>query len=56
LLDDPLSAVDPKVAKEIFEKYIRKFLKDKNKTIILATHGMQASLYPFLLGGNYLHS
>lgn len=36
LLDDPLSAVDAKVANHIFEKAIRGMLKDK--TVILVTH------------------
>jgi ATP-binding cassette subfamily C (CFTR/MRP) protein 1 len=39
LLDDPLSAVDPGVAKHIFEKAITKMLK--GHTILLVTHGMQ---------------
>ncbi|EGR34817.1 ABC transporter [Ichthyophthirius multifiliis] len=39
LLDDPLSAVDSKVAKKIYDKCIRQFLKDK--TVILATHQIQ---------------
>ena len=41
LLDDPLSAVDPKVAKEIFEKYIIGVLREKKKTVVFVTHGMQ---------------
>ena len=36
LLDDPISAVDAKVAKSIYEKVILK-LKN-NKTVILVTH------------------
>lgn len=36
LLDDPLSAVDTKVAKTIFQKAIRGVLK--NKTVLLVTH------------------
>ena len=36
LLDDPLSAVDTKVAKTLFKKAIRGVLKDK--TVLLATH------------------
>ena len=36
LLDDPISAVDAKVTREIYEKCIRGILK--NKTVILATH------------------
>ncbi|KAF5288561.1 hypothetical protein FQA39_LY15340 [Lamprigera yunnana] len=39
LLDDPLSAVDAHVGKEIFENCIRTFLKDK--TVILVTHQLQ---------------
>lgn len=39
LLDDPLSAVDAKVANHIFNKCIRQFLKDK--TVILVTHQLQ---------------
>ncbi|KAK5648315.1 hypothetical protein RI129_003207 [Pyrocoelia pectoralis] len=39
LLDDPLSAVDTKVAKHIFENCIKKFLKDK--MCILLTHQFQ---------------
>lgn len=39
LLDDPLSAVDPKVAKQIFEECICSFLK--GKTIVLVTHQLQ---------------
>lgn len=36
LLDDPLSAVDPQVAKDIFNDCIRHELKDK--IVILVTH------------------
>lgn len=36
LLDDPLSAVDPEVARSIFENCIRTVLKDK--IVILVTH------------------
>jgi ABC-type Mn2+/Zn2+ transport system ATPase subunit len=34
LLDDPLSAVDPNVSKEIFTKYILGFLKNQVKWTI----------------------
>ena len=36
LLDDPLSAVDPQVAKKLFHFCIRGFLKEK--AIVLVTH------------------
>ena len=36
MFDDPLSAVDTKVAKHIFENVFMDFLKDK--TMILSTH------------------
>lgn len=39
LMDDPLSAVDPKVASHIFNQCIRGYLKDK--TVILVTHQLQ---------------
>ncbi|XP_057311415.1 ATP-binding cassette sub-family C member 4-like isoform X1 [Hydractinia symbiolongicarpus] len=39
LLDDPLSAVDTKVGKHIFEKCIKGLLR--NKVVILATHQIQ---------------
>jgi ABC-type multidrug transport system fused ATPase/permease subunit len=39
LLDDPLSAVDPQVADDIFKKCIRGVLKDK--LVILVTHQLQ---------------
>lgn len=39
LLDDPLSAVDPKVAKSIFNECILDTLKDK--IVILVTHQIQ---------------
>jgi ABC-type multidrug transport system fused ATPase/permease subunit len=36
LLDDPISAVDSKVAKKIFYDCLKKL--SKNKTVILVTH------------------
>ena len=39
LLDDPLSAVDPKVANHIFDKCIKGYLK--GKTVVLVTHQLQ---------------
>ena len=39
LLDDPLSAVDPQVASDIFADCIRGFLKDK--LVVLVTHQLQ---------------
>ncbi|XP_075259872.1 ATP-binding cassette sub-family C member 4-like [Convolutriloba macropyga] len=39
LLDDPLSAVDTHVSKQLFEKCISGLLKDK--IVILATHQLQ---------------
>ncbi|UJR10923.1 hypothetical protein I4U23_015108 [Adineta vaga] len=39
LLDDPLSAVDVKVSKHLFEKSIKKYLR--NKICVLATHQIQ---------------
>jgi ABC-type multidrug transport system fused ATPase/permease subunit len=39
LLDDPLSAVDPEVANQIFERAIQGVLK--NKCVILVTHQLQ---------------
>ena len=37
LFDDPISAVDSKVAKQIYERVILKLWKEK-KTVILVTH------------------
>ncbi len=42
LLDDPLSAVDARVAKHIFRECVRGQLA--SKTVILVSHGMQVSL------------
>lgn len=39
LLDDPLSALDVRVSKEIFHNCIQRQLK--GKTVILATHQLQ---------------
>jgi ABC-type multidrug transport system ATPase subunit len=39
LLDDPLSAVDVRVARHIFERCIRGLLRDK--TVVLVTHQIQ---------------
>ena len=39
LLDDPLSAVDPHVAKNLFEDCITGYLS--NRTVILVTHQIQ---------------
>ncbi len=39
LLDDPLSAVDARVAQHIFKKCVQGALRDK--TVVLVTHGMQ---------------
>jgi ABC-type multidrug transport system fused ATPase/permease subunit len=41
LLDDPLSAVDPRVAKHLFEKCILKLVEEENKTVVLVTHQVQ---------------
>ncbi|XP_031347077.1 probable multidrug resistance-associated protein lethal(2)03659 isoform X2 [Photinus pyralis] len=43
LLDDPLSAVDSRVGKHIFENCIRAFLNEK--TVLLATHQLQYLAY-----------
>jgi len=45
-----LSAVDPKVAKEIFEKYIIGVLREKKKTVVFVTHGMQVQQCPQMKG------
>uniref|UniRef100_A0A1Y1K348 Multidrug resistance-associated protein lethal(2)03659 n=4 Tax=Photinus pyralis TaxID=7054 RepID=A0A1Y1K348_PHOPY len=39
LLDDPLSAVDPDVGKQLFKSCIKEFLR--HKTVILVTHQLQ---------------
>lgn len=42
LLDDPLSAVDPAVAKHLLRKCIKKFLvQERGATVILVTHQIQ---------------
>ncbi len=41
LLDDILSAVDIHVGKFIMEETIMKFLKNKNKTVIMPTHAIK---------------
>ena len=46
LMDDPLSAVDPKVAVHIFEQVLLKELK--GLTVILVTHGQQVKIQTFL--------
>jgi ATP-binding cassette, subfamily C (CFTR/MRP), member 4 len=38
LLDDPISALDAKVGKKVFEQVLRGMCK--NKTIVLATHAI----------------
>lgn len=43
LLDDPLSAVDTHVSKDLFEKCIKGYLK--GKTVLLATHQLQFLKY-----------
>ena len=39
LLDDPLSAVDPKIGNHIFDKCLKEYLR--GKTIVLVTHQLQ---------------
>ncbi|KAG0267214.1 hypothetical protein DFQ27_008995 [Actinomortierella ambigua] len=39
ILDDPLSAVDPKVGRSLFQNCIKEFLKDKAR--VLVTHQLQ---------------
>lgn len=41
LLDDPLSAVDPKVATHLFERAIKEYLN--GKICVLVTHQVQFS-------------
>ena len=42
LLDDPMSALDTKVGKHVFNACIHEFLK--GKTVILVTHQLQVGL------------
>ncbi len=39
LLDDPISAVDAKVARKIYDNVIRGLLRDK--TVLMSTHQIQ---------------
>ena len=39
ILDDPLSALDAHVGAKLFDKGIKKFLKDR--TVVLITHHLQ---------------
>jgi ABC-type nitrate/sulfonate/bicarbonate transport system ATPase subunit len=48
-LDDPLSAVDAKVARSIFSRCIKDKLK--GKTILLVTHGMQVCVLSIVVLG-----
>ncbi|XP_038076865.1 ATP-binding cassette sub-family C member 9-like [Patiria miniata] len=41
ILDDPLSALDVHVGRQLFEEGIMKQLVNKNKTVILVTHQLQ---------------
>ena len=41
LMDDCLSALDPFVAKNIFNNAIKSYLHEKGKTIIFATHAIE---------------
>ena len=41
ILDDPLSAVDVRVGKQIFHACIRSLLKEK--TVLLVTHQLQVN-------------
>jgi ATP-binding cassette subfamily C (CFTR/MRP) protein 4 len=41
LLDDPLSAVDPKVANHMFRKCIKGYLQKQGRTVVLVTHQLQ---------------
>lgn len=45
LLDDPLSAVDARVGRHIFEECIRKALR--GKTVVLVTHQLQVTTLPW---------
>ncbi|KAL5259680.1 hypothetical protein ACHWQZ_G009951 [Mnemiopsis leidyi] len=41
ILDDPLSALDAHVGSKLFEKGIKKFLGEANRTVVLITHHLQ---------------
>ncbi len=49
LLDDPLSAVDARVATHIFRRCVRGALR--GKTVVLVTHGMQVRRRRWLVTG-----
>ena len=50
LLDDPLSAVDAKVAAHIFERALLEELA--NETVVLVTHGQQVQVKRYSSGHN----
>lgn len=47
LLDDPLSALDPKISKKIYRQVIRKHLA--NKIVIMITHNLKHVIKVYLL-------